>query len=275
MNSTSWNNYLAITWDKYLPPIRPYFEELSIFKTYIQRYIKMYNAKPKVLILGSTPELRDVVYEYEITPTVVDFSKENYEGMSLLRRLKGSDTFIKKNWLDLNDCDGQFDFIFSEAAFNVLPKESSKKIYQIISKLLTAQGIVVAKEWIRFSDKPLSIEHIIEEYRSSTNSYGFYSFTCIPLMLNLYDYENDRITLRSLDKGAQKMLSEGKINQQEYDTIGIHDYQNVELELYIPKIDEFEQDVNEYLDLIAIHNVNIAHSEFHPIFVLERKDKNA
>lgn len=271
MNNTSWNNYLAVTWDKYLPPIRPYFEELSIFKAYIQQYIKTHTDKPQVLILGSTPELRDIVYEYEIIPTVVDFSKENYDGMSLLRRLNGTDRFIEKNWLDLDENNGQFDFIFSEAALNVLPKESSRKMLQIISRMLKPEGIVVAKEWIRFSDKLYSIQQLIEEYRNSPNSYGFYSFTCIPLMLNMYDYENDRITLKCLDLGAQKMLSEGQITKQEYDTIGVHEYQNVELELYIPSIFEFEQDAREYLDLVAIHNVNIAHSEFHPIYVFERK----
>lgn len=99
MNSTSWNNYLAMTWDKYLPLIRPYFEELSVIKTYIQQYIITYENKPKVLILGSTPELRDVVYEYGIIPTVVDFSKDNYEGMSLLRRLSGDDKFVEKTGL--------------------------------------------------------------------------------------------------------------------------------------------------------------------------------
>lgn len=271
MNDTSWNNYLARTWDKYLPPIRPYFEELSVFKYYIQQYLKNNSTKPEILILGSTPELRDVVYEFEIIPTVVDFSVENYTGMSLLRRMRGEDSFVEKNWLDLTDKDGRFDFIFSEAAFNVLPKASAKKMYRIASELLKNNGLIISKEWIRFSNKPYTIEHLVEKYRNSINTYGFYSFICIPLMLIFYDYKNERITLKDLDNGAQGLLRAGLITQKEYETIGIHEYQNVELELYIPEIYEFEKDMKEYLDLLCIHNMNTAFSEYHPIFVYERK----
>ena len=76
--STSWNNYLAMTWDKYLPPIRPYDSELNYFKRVVQEYISRKNSLPSVLILGSTPELRDVVYGFGIQPTVVDYDKDNY-----------------------------------------------------------------------------------------------------------------------------------------------------------------------------------------------------
>lgn len=167
--------------------------------------------------------------------------------------------------------DGLYDFILCEASFNVLPKESAKMMYKTASELLNKNGLIITKEWIRFSNKPKSVEHLIDEYRHSSNTYDFYSFTCIPLMLYFYDYENEKITLKDLDKGVQNLLADNIITQKEYETIGVHEYQNVELELYIPDIVEFEQDMKEYFDLVFIHNVNIAYSEYHPIFVYERK----
>ena len=65
MERATWNNYLAQTWDKYLPPIRPYAEETAIFKWYVANFIKDKGKIPNILILGSTPELRDIVYELD------------------------------------------------------------------------------------------------------------------------------------------------------------------------------------------------------------------
>ena len=93
----TWNNYLAITWDKYLPPIRPYVEECEIFKAYLNIFIKQNGKTPKVLILGSTPELRDVAYSCGIEPVVVDYSKDNYEAMGTLCKVAGNDRFVESN----------------------------------------------------------------------------------------------------------------------------------------------------------------------------------
>lgn len=270
MNNTTWNNYLAKTWNRYLPPIRPYYEELSIFKKYIKGFIESNSKKPNILILGSTPELRDIVYEYDIIPTVVDFSKENYEGMGLLRRLTGKDIFIEKNWLELSSNDGDFDFIFSEAAFNVLPKDSAKQLYKKSCNLLKKNGKIVAKEWVRFSDQPIPVDCLIKKYRISESALGFYAYVCIPLMLNYYDFEKDKIILKEFDNRVRELFYKRYISEREYETISVHEYQKVELELYIPLINKFMNDMNNFASLINVHNVNIAHSEYHPIFVYER-----
>lgn len=270
MNNATWNNYLAKTWNKYLPPIRPYYEELSIFKKYIKRFIENNGKKPNVLILGSTPELRDIVYEYDIIPTVVDFSKENYEGMSLLRRLAGKDVFIEKNWLEITPDDGEFDFIFSEAAYNVLSETSAKQLYKKSANLLKKNGKIVAKEWVRFSNHSIPVDQLIKNYRASENAFGFYAYACIPLMLNYYDFNKEKITLRELDNQVRELFSKGYITEKEYETISVHEYQNVDLELYIPLINQFMSDMNAITKLINIHNINIAYSEYHPIFIYER-----
>ena len=273
MKKATWNNYLAITWDKYLPPIRPYDCELEIIKGYIKNFVSTNNTLPSVLILGSTPELRDIVYEFGIIPTVIDFSKDNYEAMSLLLRTSGSDTFVESNWLALNTkiYYEKFDFILSEAAFNVLDRNSAKELYQICRKLLTPKGKIIVKEWVRYSDNRPELNVLLNNYRKSNNSMGMYSFLCIPLMLNYYDFANEQITLKNFDQEILGLFESGIINKYEYETIRIHEYKNVDLILYIPKILDFMHDMSIAFDLIRIHNINIAYSDYHPIFVYERK----
>ena len=273
MKKATWNNYLAITWDKYLPPIRPYNCELEIIKGYIKNFVTNNNTIPSVLILGSTPELRDVVYEFGVVPTVVDFSKDNYEGMSLLLRASGSDIFVESNWLALGNEKyyGKFDFILSETAFNVLDSNSAKELYQICEKLLTQKGKIIAKEWVRYSDHRPDINEIINSYRQSNNSMGLYSFTCIPLMLKYYDFVNEQIKLKDFDQEIMRLYETGIISKHEYETVEIHEYKNVELILYIPKILDFMNDMSQTFDLVKIHNINVAYSDYHPVFVYERK----
>lgn len=272
MTSTSWNHYLAITWDKYLPPIRPYFEELAIFKSFIQAFVSHKKRNPTILILGSTPELRDLVYEFGIQPTVVDYDSRNYEGMSILVGNEGSDNFIETNWLDLSAKKiGQFDFIFSEAAFNVLCQKDARTLYGLCHELLNEEGRLIAKQWVRFSDEKKAIEDLVEEYRRSNSARGLYSYLCIPLMLHFYDFERERISLRQLDDGVKEMLKNRLITSAEQRTVGIHDYQNVNLVLYIPRILDFMNDMSAYFNTIVIKDIGIAHSEHHPIFVLEKK----
>lgn len=273
MKKATWNNYLAKTWDKYLPPIRPYPEEAAIFKQYIAEFKKNNGKNPSILILGSTPELRDIVYEFDIIPTVVDFSRENYEGMSLLLRNKGTDNFIEKNWLDMESYNNieQYDFIFSEAAFNVLNVRSAKQMYPICSTFLKHNGKLIAKEWIRFSNTRPILDDLIKDYRCSNSALGFYSYLCIPLMLQFYDFENEVIALKDLDREIKKIFTSGKITLNEQMSVGIHEYKNVDLELYIPSILEFMNDLEKYLNLSMIHIIHIAHAEFHPIFVYERR----
>lgn len=273
MKKATWNNYLAKTWDLYLPPIRPYNEELDIFKQYIVEFINNNKKLPNVLILGSTPEFRDILFEYNIIPTVIDFSKDNYEGMSLLINNKGIDKFIESNWLDVEKMldETKFDFVFSEAAFNVLNKESAVKLYKIISNLLNKEGKLIAKEWIRFSNVRPNLNKIVKDYRSSNNSRGFYSHTCIPLMLLYYNFENEIIKLSDFSREIEILNNIDVITNKEWETIEIHEYNNVELELYIPKIQDFLNDMGKNFSLLNIHNIAKPNAQYHPIFVLEVK----
>jgi hypothetical protein len=270
MNTTSWNKYLAETWGNYLPPIRPYFEELDIFRKHIIEY-KSINPTPSVLILGSTPELRDLVNNLKLIPTIVDYSEKNYIAMGMLKKTDGSENFINLNWLDFTP-NQQFDIILSEAAFNVLDAESSKILYSKCRSWLKASGKLLAKNWVRISNHYCPINELITNFRQSlSNHFGFYSSTCIPLMLCFYDYTIERITLKNFNNECQKLFENGRITREEWDTISVHSYENVDLQLYIPDVYDFINDIVNLFYIEQIYDIKVAYSEYHPIFILSRR----
>lgn len=269
MKKATWNYYLAQTWNTYLPPIRPYLEELLIIKQQITEFITNNSLKPKVLILGSTPELRDILYEFDIQPTVIDYRKENYMVMSELLNKKGVDRFVEMNWLDMA-FDKEFDIILSEAAFNVVPYNTIKELYKRIYKSLKDDGLLIAKNWVRFSNVCPSLDKLIKEYRSCNKNIGFYSYTCIPLMLCFYDYSMECIKVRTLSHKCKELFRNNLINELEWESISIHNYEEVDLHIYIPLIHDFINDINPHFEISKIFDIKIAHSEYHPLFILKK-----
>ncbi len=266
--NTTWNNYFAKIWGGIQPPVRPYDEEVRIFKKYIQNYIEKNNKTPDVLILGSTPELRDVAYMFDIIPTVVDYSQENYDLMSQLTTIDGKDNFINCNWLDLleqNDVN-TYDFILGEAAFNVIRPEATSKLAHICRVLLKSDGHLILKEWIRFSDMKPDLMSLIEEYRNENSTREFYFYLCSALQLYYYDYEKEVVQVRWIDKGLRELYEANIISKNEQMSIGKFNYQHVNLNLYIPRIENFLHEMNDFYNVKELHTVQIAFAETHPIF---------
>lgn len=270
MEKATWNQFLAQTWGNYPPPIRPYQEELVIIKQLFTSYIeKKKLTNPKVLILGSTPELRDIVWEFNIVPTVMDYSSENYNAMGILCKNYKESNFVELNWLDMNFVE-EFDIVLSEAAFNVISSESANVLYEKIFKSLKINGLLIAKNWIRFNNKRPFLNDLINEFRCSSNAKGFYSHTCIPLMLCFYNYGLESIELKKFSQNCMTLFNDGKINEEEWNTISIHNYENVDLQLYIPIIYDFIKDISPYFSIKNIVDIKVAYSEYHPLFILEK-----
>lgn len=106
-------------WQKVCPPWRPSFSDETIYKSIISQF----NSKSSVLILGATPEIRDIVYELKFDNRfVVDISSEMFEQMSLVRKCASDigEEFIRADWLSLPFKSSTFDIIVSDLPFWVL-----------------------------------------------------------------------------------------------------------------------------------------------------------
>lgn len=70
-----WKEF-ASRWQKYYtPPGRPSRAAIKVYKDYTRKAIKGIK-NPKVLVLGSTPELRDLPHELKAEVTLIDINLE-------------------------------------------------------------------------------------------------------------------------------------------------------------------------------------------------------
>ena len=77
----------AEKWAKTLPPSRPSRGDLDIYRKLISKY-KEKKRPVKALILGATPELRDLLAYFKFEVTVADINPAMIQAMTSLKKSK-------------------------------------------------------------------------------------------------------------------------------------------------------------------------------------------
>ena len=67
---------LSSRWSRTVPPARPSMRELKAYQDQIQNLKNVLNRKPKCLIMGSTPEFRDLAFVENLDVTVIGKKQE-------------------------------------------------------------------------------------------------------------------------------------------------------------------------------------------------------
>lgn len=143
-NDPSWARTEKI-WDKYRSPFRPSQDDI---KNYFY-FAKNLNINSKVLVLGSTPEIRKRLGVKGISAVVMDNSKEMYHGM--MRFVKTisleQEQFVQRNWMNADKVFKKkyFDYIFADLAFRNIDASLQPKFLKKISNLLKPQGYFITR----------------------------------------------------------------------------------------------------------------------------------
>lgn len=148
---------MASIWKKYVrPPARPCPGQIEIWKKIIKEKVKGIE-NPKVLILGSTPELRDICAKYKLETIVCDISSNMIKAMDKLVKYKNpKEKKVICNWLNTDFKKESFDLILGDASLNqLLGKNNLKKLLAKLKDLLKPNGHILLREVVRLSLKPL------------------------------------------------------------------------------------------------------------------------
>lgn len=132
-------------WESCTPPARPSVGEIKIYQQAIDEKLKNHN-KLNILILGSTPELRDLAGEYgdKVYLVSCDINIEMYLAMtSLLKNKLNDEVFICSNWTKMPLRTGFFDIIMGDG---VVGNVSDDQIFLMhLKKLLKNDGVLVTR----------------------------------------------------------------------------------------------------------------------------------
>jgi len=137
------------SWPYTLPPGRPsLFHIQQFYQSIVSRFPPSTRAGLHAAVLGSTPELRSLLFELGIEHiTVIDHSALFYQRMSALPVTRSpSERFVNSDWVDaLQRRPGHFDVIVSDLTSGNLPFNRRSVFYAAVARSLRNDGIFVDK----------------------------------------------------------------------------------------------------------------------------------
>lgn len=144
-------------WNHAPSPIRPSAGDVAIYREFLQER----KTKQRILILGSTPELRDLAAQAGGSSVyLADFSSRiPIQMLAFTRHVDPlRETWIKGDWLDLPFPPHFFDVILGDLVLDQLPPEKEAEFLTRLHSLLAHDGALIGR--LRFTERPTAEKDI-------------------------------------------------------------------------------------------------------------------
>lgn len=162
---------IATLWEGITEPGRPSRNDIYNYNKLTKLALKG-KKSPKILLLGSTPELRDMLLKYSIIQgaevVCVDMTSDMYKAMSRLVEVKNpKEKFIHSNWLDIPLKSGTMDLILGDYVIGNLTVDHQNNFLNEVRRLLKSSGFFITRNSVIGSDFKINkIEESLKKYTS-------------------------------------------------------------------------------------------------------------
>ncbi len=265
MAEIGWTEKTAQDWKRYKPPSRPAKSEVKI-------YDSVFAAKKgcSVLILGSTPELRELAAKYEMKVTIVDWSEDICKALKLLMKHKNArEAFSKQDWLQMK-FDEKFDMVVGDCATTVVPYAELENVLRNISNCLKPDGIAVQRIWVRYNNvQTPDLPYVRKLFESKPEHIHWYTWMLFPVFVHYYDSTNERL---AGDELYQKMLADyekGGLPKALVDLFSL--VKNHKTPNNVPEKAHLESILEKYFSIVKTRWNRDCFSRNAPIYVLKAR----
>lgn len=199
-------------WKYIAEPFRPSREELR----YYENFLNAAEDKKRILLLGSTPELRDLLARHydKSKIYVCDFSWKMLEEMTkeLKYANQEKEIWIKADWTDIALPQNFFDAVIGDLIFMQFPPDQTENFLKKISGLLIEGGVFIVRSRCR-KDFRKPVKELIYDAISKKNVDNI-NKAAAALLWELYDVctkNNDSV----IDKEKAATVIKEYINKTE------------------------------------------------------------
>lgn len=162
-----WSKWAGL-WEKFTEPGRPSQDDIRNYNKLLIRELK--NKKnPEILVLGSTPEIRDLLFKYSLLQnaniTCSDMTREMYEAMSeLVNNKNKKEKFVSGNWVDMK-FNRKFDVVTGDYVNSNISTEYKDRYYKNILSLLKNSGCFITRDAIITKECRInSVDELFNKY---------------------------------------------------------------------------------------------------------------
>ncbi|MDD5627397.1 MAG: class I SAM-dependent methyltransferase [Patescibacteria group bacterium] len=157
---------IAQDWQKWQgTTIRPLAEHIAIYEKHFRKLAQ--GKKPRLLILGATPELRTLGHKYKFEITCADRNLNIYLAMNLLTRGQvEKEIFVKNDWRDLSLENGYYDLVAGDDVLNMLSWPEWDSLFAKVSSLLKSKGYFSTHLIVKHCDEwnREKLENVFKKY---------------------------------------------------------------------------------------------------------------
>lgn len=254
----------VVEWRNTRFPARPSKEEIVVFDSLMK------NSKNKrMLILGATPELRDLAFKNKLKVTCADINEDMLKGMKQLMQYQNdNEKLVKCNWLKMPFPDNHFDLVFAEQSINIIEAKHFDDFLKEVKRVMKENSRFVLKTMIM---RDINEDEIIQRYRMEKRDI---SYLYDMLVNDSKHYKNNQRGHKEFAAYFDNLLKLGKITRKEH-----AEYYNVygmitkaDLRLNSMKKKEFERLLKKYFKIKDIlYGEDFDKHVNHPIYVLEKE----
>ena len=267
---STWDPRVAKIYRYMPPPGPPSASELAVY----EKFIKPLKGKKgiKVLILGSTPGLRDLCLKYKIPHLCVDYHEQNFKIAGSVIKHHGVEELLVADWRQMK-LPGKYDLILGDIAFGMVLFSDLDKILTRLQQALKKDGFIVHRTWMRKGDdfRGKKFEAYLKTIHPIRRK-KIHPFTSlgIPFVLYFYDNKKDRVLFAQNIKKLNNFVKNGLLPKKDYDYFKLY-WGNYKLPNYYPIKPRYEKKLRRYFKIKKILHGKDWFKDYALIYVLEKK----
>lgn len=191
-------------WKRAVYPARPSPEEMVVYDSLMKEF-----TGKQLLILGATPEFRDLGAKHQFSVTCADINPNMLQGMKELMSFKNpNETLVQCNWLKM-PFSQEFDVAFAEQSINIVPVAEFKTFLKNVHTALKPDGHLVMKTIVRAAQPEADV------LKNAPGQHTGYFMT--KFIAAFGRYENSAVSVREAVEYVKNLCADNKITQQEHD----------------------------------------------------------
>lgn len=204
---------VAKNWEQYyFPPGRASKQDQTNYASFIKQAIR--GKKGTALVLGSTPEIRNILHQFPLEVTCLDINLEMILAMNNFVPEWEKDILIKGSWIKNPLRENYYDVILGDLSWSNLPAKFWPQFHKTLRKILKNNGSYIHRvQIVPDNYRPTSVKEILLRYGKLPINPPHHFELMFELLTHNYNPKTKIISMGQLWKDVSPFWRPGKPKQ--------------------------------------------------------------
>ncbi len=218
---------IAEKWREYNYPVKPSPMETRFFEKEIKDLLKR-EKRIKALVLGATPEFRDLLAKHKIDTVLIDNNLTSVKAMTfLMKRKTKKEKIVVGDWLKMPFKENTFDIVFSDSAQDNIKFKNFNKFFNNVYQILKPEGYWFFAAVNVEKNQSISLKKYIKKYKEKPKIFkDFRNFASYFFRVgrgpDFYKPKTRSFDFAKIDQRVKALIEEGKISSKALKDICFH-----------------------------------------------------